>query len=61
MSRNRYGYDAYRGRPRTRKVLIGIIVVLVFLLFLAVGAFFWAQRYMVYTHDGQARLEQPVL
>lgn len=59
MPRNTYGYDSYRGRSGTRRVLTGIIVVLVILLILAVCAFFLAQKYMVYTDDGRAHLELP--
>lgn len=59
MPRNIYGYDTYRGRSGTQRVLTGIIVILVILLILAVCAFFLAQKYMVYTDDGRAHLELP--
>ncbi len=57
--RTSYGYDTYRGRTRTQKVLTAIIVILVIVLLLAVAAFFVIQRYMVYTDDGRAHLELP--
>lgn len=59
MPRNTYGYDSYRGRSGPRRVLLGVIAVLVLLLILAVCSFFLLQRYMVYTDDGRARLELP--
>lgn len=59
MPRNTYGYDTYHGRSAGAKFLTGLIVVLLIVLALAVAAFFFLQRYMVYTDDGQARLELP--
>lgn len=59
--RTSYGYDTYRGRTRLQTVLTVLIVILLVVLLLAVGAFFFLQRYMVYTDDGQAHLELPFL
>lgn len=59
--RTSYGYDTYRGRTRLQTVLTILIVILLVILLLAVGAFFFLQRYMVYTDDGQAHLELPFL
>ena len=61
MKRSSYGYGSYRGRSGTSAVLKGIIVVLAIILVLAVAAFFYLQRYMVYSDDGTARLELPFL
>lgn len=59
--RTSYGYSTYRGRTRTQKILTWIIAVLVLVLILAVAAFFFLQKYMVYTDDGKAHLELPAL
>lgn len=59
--RTSYGYDTYRGRTALQRVLSVIIVLLLIVLLLAVAAFFFLQRYIVYTDDGQARLELPFL
>lgn len=59
--RTSYGYDTYRGRTRLQTALTVLIVILLVVLLLAVCAFFFLQRYMVYTDDGQARLELPFL
>lgn len=56
-----YGYDTYRGRTKLQTVLTVLIVILVIVLLLSVAAFFFLQKYMVYTDDGQARLELPFL
>ncbi len=55
-----YGYGSYRGRSRTRKILKGIIAVLVVVLLLLVAAFFLLQRYMVISPEG-VRFELPFL
>lgn len=54
-----YGYDTYRGRSRSRTVLTALIVILLVLLVAVVAFFLFAQRYIVYTDDGQAHLELP--
>lgn len=54
-----YGYDTYRGRSRTRSVLTALIVILLVVLAAVVAFFLLAQRYIVYTDDGQAHLELP--
>ena len=59
--RTSYGYDTYRGRTKLQTALTVLIVILLVVLLLAVCAFFFLQRYMVYTDDGQARLELPFL
>lgn len=59
--RTSYGYDTYRGRTKLQTALTVLIVILLVVLFLAVAAFFFLQRYMVYTDDGQAHLELPFL
>lgn len=56
-----YGYDTYRGRNKLQNALTVLVVILLVVLALAVAAFFFLQRYMVYTDDGQARLELPFL
>ena len=56
-----YGYDTYRGRSKTRTFLTALAVLLAIVLALAVGFFLFAQRYIVYTDDGQAHLELPFL
>lgn len=61
MRRGNYRYSSYRGRGGINAVLKGVIVVLAVILVLAVGAFFYLQRYMVYSDDGTARLELPFL
>ena len=57
--RTSYGYSTYRGRTRTQKILSWIIAVLVLVLVLAVAAFFFLQKYMIYTDDGKGHLELP--
>ena len=59
--RRTYGYDSYRGRFGWRNVLTILIVFLLVVLAAAVAAFFLLQKYVVYTDDGQARLELPFL
>ena len=59
--RTSYGYDTYRGRTKLQTALTALIVILLVVLALAVAAFFFLQRYMVYTDDGQAHLELPFL
>lgn len=59
--RTSYGYDTYRGRSKLRTALTVLIVILFVALLLAVAAFFLLQKYMVYTDDGQARLDLPFL
>ena len=61
MRRNAYGYGSYRGRGGASGVLKVIAVVLAVILILTVAAFFYLQRYLVYTDDGQVRLEVPFL
>lgn len=61
MRRGNYGYGSYRGRSGASAVLKAIIAVLAVILVLAVAAFFYLQRYMVYSDDGTARLELPFL
>ena len=56
-----YGYDSYHGRSRTRNILTALIVLLLAVLAAAVAFFLLAQRYIVYTDDGQAHLELPFL
>lgn len=56
-----YGYDTYRGRSKLQTALTVLIIILVIVLLLSVAAFFFLQKYMVYTDDGQARLELPFL
>lgn len=56
-----YGYDTYRGRSRGRTVLTALIVILLVVLAAVVAFFLFAQRYIVYTDDGQAHLELPFL
>ena len=59
--RTSYGYDTYRGRTKLQTALTILIVILTVVLLLSVAAFFFLQKYMVYTDDGQARLELPFL
>lgn len=54
-----YGYDSYHGRSRTRNILTALIVILLVVLAAVVAFFLFAQRYIVYTDDGQAHLELP--
>lgn len=61
MRRNSYGYGSYRGRGGASGVLKAIAFLLAIVLILAVAAFFYLQRYLVYTDDGQVRLEVPFL
>lgn len=61
MSSRPYGYGSYRGRSGTSALLKGIIVVLAVILILAVAAFFFLQRYMVYSDDGTSYLDLPFL
>lgn len=56
-----YGYDSYHGRSRARSVLTALIVILLVVLAAVVAFFLLAQRYIVYTDDGQAHLELPFL
>lgn len=56
-----YGYGSYRGRGGTSAFLKGVIAVLVIVLILAVAAFFFLQRYMVYNDDGTSYLDLPFL
>lgn len=56
-----YGYDTYRGRSKARSFLTALAVLLAVVLALAVAFFLFAQRYIVYTDDGQAHLELPFL
>lgn len=57
--RRSYGYDTYHGRSRLRTALMILIGVLLVVLAAAVAAFFLLQKYIVYTDDGQARLDLP--
>lgn len=57
--RRTYGYDAYRGRSKGRIFLTALAVILAVVLVLVVAFFLFAQRYVVYTDDGQAHLELP--
>lgn len=59
--RDPYGYDSYRGRTKLQTALTALIVILLAVLLLAVAAFFFLQKYMVYTDDGQAKLDLPFL
>jgi len=52
-------YGSYRGRTGAADVLKVIAVLLVILLVLSLGAFFFLQRYLVYSDDGSVRLELP--
>lgn len=56
-----YGYDSYRGRGGIRTFLKAVIALLIVVLILVVAAFIFLQKYMVYSDDGQARLELPWL
>lgn len=57
--RSNYGYDSYRGRSRSRSVLMGIIIVLLIVLILAVAAFFLLQDRVYYGDDGKAHIDLP--
>lgn len=59
--RTSYGYDTYRGRTKLQTALTALIIILLVVLLIGVAAFFFLQRYMVYTDDGQAHLELPFL
>ena len=54
-----YGYDSYHGRSRARTVLTALVAILLVVLAAVVAFFLLAQRYIVYTDDGQAHLELP--
>lgn len=54
-------YGSYRGRTGARDVLKVVAVLLLILLVLSLGAFFFLQKYMVYSDDGTARLELPFM
>lgn len=56
-----YGYDSYHGRSRARTVLTALVAILLVVLVAVVAFFLLAQRYIVYTDDGQAHLELPFL
>ncbi|MEG2097386.1 MAG: hypothetical protein RRY65_04390, partial [Pseudoflavonifractor sp.] len=56
--RNTYGYGSYRGKSRFRSFLNILALVLLVILLLLVGAFFFLQRYAVFSADGM-RLEIP--
>ncbi len=53
-----YGYGSYHGRSGFRTFLKILIVLLMIVLLLAIGAFFFLERYLVYDTDG-AHLEIP--
>ena len=55
-----YGYGSYHGRSRLRSVLKGIIILLAAVLIVAIAAFLFLQRYMVFSADG-VRFELPFL
>lgn len=57
--RSNYGYDSYRGRSRTRSVLMALIVILLIVLILAVAAFFLLQDHIYYGDDGKAHIDLP--
>ena len=56
-----YGYTSYRGRSGARTALLIIIALLLVVLLLSVAVHFVLQKYVVYTDDGQARVELPFL
>ena len=57
--RSTYGYDSYRGRSKTRTVLMALIVILLIVLVLAVAAFFLLQDRVYYGDDGKAHIDLP--
>lgn len=57
--RSNYGYDSYRGRSKTRSILMGIIILLLIVLILAVAAFFLLQDRVYYGDDGKAHIDLP--
>lgn len=57
--RSTYGYDSYRGRSKTRTVLMALIVILLIVLILAVAAFFLLQDRVYYGDDGKAHIDLP--
>lgn len=54
-SQNNYG--GYRGRPRSTIILRRVILVLLVLLALLGGLYFWLTTHMEYTPDGQIKLD----
>ncbi len=57
--RSNYGYDSYRGRSKTRSILMALIVILLIVLILAVAAFFLLQDHIYYGDDGKAHIDLP--
>lgn len=54
-----YGYDSYRGRSKSRNILMGLIVFLLIVLILVVAAFFLLQGHIYYGDDGKAHIDLP--
>lgn len=52
-----YGYSAYRGRNRGRKVLVALIIILVLVLIAALAAFFLLQSHIYFGDDGKVHIE----
>ena len=53
--------DIYHGRNPVKTAFKVLGIVLAALVVLAVIVFFWFKRYIVYTDDGQLRLEVPFI
>lgn len=53
--------DIYHGRSPVKTVFKVLGIVLAVLVLLAVIVFFWFRRYIVYTDEGQLRLDVPFI
>lgn len=53
--------DLYRRRRLWRTLFRALGILLLALVLLAVIVFFWFKRYIVYTDDGQLRLDVPFI
>ncbi|MDD4715268.1 MAG: putative glycoside hydrolase [Oscillospiraceae bacterium] len=53
-------YKPHRGRSRFQTFLRVFLIILIVVLLLAIAAFLYLKRYMVYGADGSAHLELPV-
>lgn len=56
--RSNRGYHSYRGRPKTGKILLAVVLVILLLLS---GSYLLLQDYLVYDSDGSISLDLPFL
>lgn len=56
--RSNRGYHSYRGRPKTGKILLAVVLVILLLLS---GSYLLLQDYLVYESDGSISLDLPFL